>query len=449
LCGGILAVPMIFRRRQPPGAEQTEHWSGGDRGHVAALLIQPPRIALLGDAVADEGRPRRAQGDQLVRVDGQVTGSPAAQTRLRRAVLQEVAGHPVVLPRSGQALDCLAEVAPEQRRAALAGGADKDDCKARLERHRDQGRLAKARYALDAHACGVDRRVGFEEVEGARSTPGPRAQGAPVVGLAWLASVHQADDAARQPGAIVGLHAHRVQEGVTPPGGDQLLGRRRIVTGRWRRHPRIRRRGWFAGRLWQVPLPEHDDHRDGALRLGSDQDEVDVDGEGRRRRVVDVTNELAPDDRCRADEPIHLLRDRPRDVGCVRGNPPVDLPLEILDELGTAGMPPRTGRRDALAVLQRQRIRQLREGVRQRLVGVRVIGGVLVSAGAGSQPGNPELIEHVLVVLLRRPGRSVNRRAAARRRSRRGLGLLRPRGHRREQPDEGRGENCEPARDHA
>ena len=45
---------------------------GRDRRHEAALMIQPLRVALFGHAVTDEGQARRAQRDQLVRVDREI-----------------------------------------------------------------------------------------------------------------------------------------------------------------------------------------------------------------------------------------------------------------------------------------------------------------------------------------------------------------------------------------
>ena len=71
--------------------------------------------------------------------------------------------------------------------------------------------------------------VGLEIVETARRAPRPRAQRAPVVGLAGLALVDEADDAARQARAVVGLNAAGVERRVAPAVGDQLLGRRRIA----------------------------------------------------------------------------------------------------------------------------------------------------------------------------------------------------------------------------
>ena len=65
------------------GAEQSEDGLRGDGGHVAALVVEPLRVALLGHAVADERQPRRAERDQLVRIDRQIAGVLAAEGRRR------------------------------------------------------------------------------------------------------------------------------------------------------------------------------------------------------------------------------------------------------------------------------------------------------------------------------------------------------------------------------
>ena len=55
-----------------------------------------------------------------MRVHRDVSGILAAEAGLGRAVLQEVAGHPVILARAREILDGLAEVAAMQLGATLA-----------------------------------------------------------------------------------------------------------------------------------------------------------------------------------------------------------------------------------------------------------------------------------------------------------------------------------------
>src|SRR5207248_1206543 len=107
--------------------------------------------------------------------------------------------------------------------AAFAGGADEADGEALVVRHRHDGRLAVARQPFDADAPGVHGLVGLEIVEGAAGAPGPGPQRPPVVRLPRPALVAQADDAARQARAVVGLDAVGDDDGVAPALGEDLL----------------------------------------------------------------------------------------------------------------------------------------------------------------------------------------------------------------------------------
>src|SRR4030095_14229796 len=88
---------VVVRAAQVFRAEQPEYRTCRDRRHVAALMIEPPGVTLLRDAVADERWPWRAQRDELVGIDWDVAGVTAAEVRISGAVFHEVAGHPVVL----------------------------------------------------------------------------------------------------------------------------------------------------------------------------------------------------------------------------------------------------------------------------------------------------------------------------------------------------------------
>src|SRR5262245_26065990 len=110
----------------------------------------------------------------------------------------------------------LAEIAAAECRAALAGRADKADGEALVVGHRDQRGFAITRKPLDANMPGVHRFVGLEIIERATRAPRPGAQRSPVVGVARLAFVAQADDALRQTRAVVGLNAGRNDDGVAP-----------------------------------------------------------------------------------------------------------------------------------------------------------------------------------------------------------------------------------------
>ena len=97
----------------------------------------------------------------------------------RGAVLQEVAGHPVVFAGAGEVLDRLAEVAAVQLGAALARRADEDDGESLVEGHRHERGLAVPRHAFDADLLGVDRLVGLEIVERRARRPTPTRAASP------------------------------------------------------------------------------------------------------------------------------------------------------------------------------------------------------------------------------------------------------------------------------
>ena len=58
LCGMVVLIDA-----EALDAEQREHGTGRNGRHEASALIEPLRIALFGNAVADEGKARRAQGN--------------------------------------------------------------------------------------------------------------------------------------------------------------------------------------------------------------------------------------------------------------------------------------------------------------------------------------------------------------------------------------------------
>ena len=143
-----LRRPPVVRHAEILRAEQAEHRLRRDGRHEAALMIEPLRVALLRNAVAHERQPRRAERDQLVRIDGELVRRVSPRARRVGAVLQVVPRHPVVLARAGETLHRLAEVAAVQRRAPFARRADEHHREARIERHRHQRGLAVPRHAL-------------------------------------------------------------------------------------------------------------------------------------------------------------------------------------------------------------------------------------------------------------------------------------------------------------
>ena len=169
-------------------------------------------------------------------------------------VLQEVAGHPVILAGGGDVLHQFAPVAAMDLGAAFARGADVGDRKTRVVRHRDEGCLAVARVAFDADLFGVHGLVGLEIIERAAGAPGPGAQRAPIVRLARLALVDQTDDALRQTRAVVGLDAAGGQWRSPSPSRAPAVARS-DPRGRVRAR-RIRRTRSRRARTPRPPRPE-------------------------------------------------------------------------------------------------------------------------------------------------------------------------------------------------
>src|SRR5205807_9073279 len=101
----------------------------------------------------------------------------------------------------------LAPVAAVQLRAAFAGRGDEADGEALVIGHSHQRGFAVARQSFDADLFCVLLLVCFEIIQRAARAPGPSAQSSPIVGLTRPALVAEADDAARQPRAVVGLNA--------------------------------------------------------------------------------------------------------------------------------------------------------------------------------------------------------------------------------------------------
>src|SRR5580704_8894526 len=77
--------------------------------------------------------------------------------------------------------------------------------------------------------------------------------------------------------------------------------------------------------------------------------------------------------------------------------------LEIFDDLRPSLMPPLCGGHDLLAVLERQSVRQVREGIGLGLVVIGVVGRFLIAARTRAEGLDAELIHHVLMVLFHRP----------------------------------------------
>src|SRR5262245_24647965 len=78
---------VVIRRSQILRTQKFENGSGGDRGHVAALVIEPSGVAFFRHAITNEGGTRRAQRDQLMSVNGNIASVLAAERGFSSAVL--------------------------------------------------------------------------------------------------------------------------------------------------------------------------------------------------------------------------------------------------------------------------------------------------------------------------------------------------------------------------
>ena len=69
----------------------------------------------------------------------------------------------------------------------------------------------------------VDVRIGLEIIEATGSTPCPGAEGAPVIRLARLALVDEADDTTGKTGAVISLNTAGIYHRIAPSGSEELL----------------------------------------------------------------------------------------------------------------------------------------------------------------------------------------------------------------------------------
>ena len=83
--------------------------------------------------------------------------------------------------------------------------------------------------AFDADMVCIDCRVGLQVVECSPGSPSPGTQRAPILRLARLAVIGEADDTAGQSGAVIGLNAGRIEQREAPAIGDQLPSVGRIA----------------------------------------------------------------------------------------------------------------------------------------------------------------------------------------------------------------------------
>ena len=332
-----------------------------------------------------------------MRVDGDVVRVLASERRRGGAVLQEVAGHPVVRAGTSEVLHRLAEVASVRLGAPFAGRPHQHEREARLEGHGDEGGLAVARDSFDPHALGVDRGQRLEVVERAGCAPGPRPQRPPLLGRPAVALVGEADDALGQTGAVVGLDAGGAERHVTPASGDELLGGGRSGGLLEAREPRQRLAGHVA------PAEHHQDRNRSFGIHGHDDRHLDVHRDRGVGGVVDVPDHPPGHDRLAADRRLHGLGHRPGDLRHAFGHAAVDLALEVEGDLRTPLLPPLLRGRDLAAVLQRQDVRpvRIRVGLGRIVVRRARLAGGCTAVEAGPKLRDAQSLHHLGVVFAR------------------------------------------------
>ncbi len=182
----------------------------------------------------------------------------------------------------------------------------------------------------------------------------------------------------------------------------------------------------------QHALAEHHQHGHGTLGIrGHDDGHGNIDIDERVGRVIHVADEFFGDYRSESDVLAVSNDDFPRDAGDILRQAAVHFAFHVFHDLRPSLGPPHRCGGDFLPVRERERIGQIRIGVRERLVVVRMVGSFFVAAWPFAQFLDAQLIHHVLVVLLggERDGRRIVR-------------LLRARW--RDEQSRERRENCEP-----
>src|SRR6267142_4861472 len=253
--------------------------------------------------------------------------------------------------------------------AGFAGGTNKSDGETRFIRHRHERRFAITRVALKANLFSIDRFVSLEIIQCAARAPCPSSQRAPIIDLARLPSVAEANDATVQTRAVVGLNAIGNQAGVTPtscqnlllPGWSTWYGSTRW----WRRRAKSRRKD----------KAEFHDHRNwtGCI-CGRGQGQLNVDGDLWNGRIINMAHQLLGDHRNVTILLIDSAGNFPLHLGCGSWNPTINLAVEVLHDLRTPLVPPCLSACHFLTVLQEKRVGQFRIWISLRLIVVRCIG---------------------------------------------------------------------------
>src|SRR5580700_7026579 len=143
---------------------------------------------------------------------------------------------------------------------------------------------------FDADAFRVYRGLDFKIIESTAGSPGPGPEGPPIVELAGLSFINEANDALRETRAVIGLNAAGDQDRIAPSFRQHLL-----LPG-WSRRRGRRGTAACAPREWsdESEFHHHGDFSGGGC--GDGQDKLDVDGNFREGGIVDVAGEFFHND---------------------------------------------------------------------------------------------------------------------------------------------------------
>jgi len=161
-----------------------------------------------------------------------------------------------------------------------------------------------------------------------------------------------------------------------------------------------RRQSWPAGRLRVVFKAEFEDDRNGMLAdCGCREQNVDIDGDLRVGRVIDMANEVLGHG---GDAGVRALRggnDLPVNRRCIGRDTSEVFVVKESDQLRTALRPPGFCGSDGLAIGEDQRIRKIGIRIGLGFVVIDRIGALAVMVNAGTQRGDMQRVQQTLMVL--------------------------------------------------
>jgi hypothetical protein len=157
-----------------------------------------------------------------------------------------------------------------------------------------------------------------------------------------------------------------------------------------------------AGRLRVILEGELEDHWDATGGVGGcNQRGANVDCDERVGGVVDMANEVLDDGGNLAVERVRVpfsTHDLPADGWRVSRDAAEDLAVEELEQLRAPLLLPHFGGGDSLAVVEHERVREIREWIGRGLVEARAVGTVRSRRGARAKRSDVQQIHHTLMI---------------------------------------------------